>query len=256
MFYEASIEDPAAVKKIFDREKPEVVIHAAAWTDVDGCEEDPEKAYSVNTEGTRNIAEAAREAGSPVIFLSTDFVFNGKKSTPYTEEDTPDPLGIYGKTKGEAEKVLFELLADHVIVRTSWLYGSGGRNFVDTIIMKATDGEHLKVVNDQVGSPTYAKDLAGALKELITSAGLSGRKTFHISNSGWCSWYDLALRALAEAKGTGSAGVEPVTSVELKRPASRPLFSVLDNSRFNEATGHRMRFWQEALAEYIRERYG
>ena len=145
-FYEASITDIERVREVFDKEKPELVIHAAAWTDVDGCENDPEKAYEINTAGTCNIAEASgREI--PIIFISTDFIFDGGKGTPYTESDIGRPLSVYGKTKWDAEEILKQDVPRYLIVRTSWLYGENGRNFVTAVLAKGKTEKHLKIVN-------------------------------------------------------------------------------------------------------------
>ena len=254
-FYEASITDLQQIRDIFDKEKPDLVIHAAAWTDVDGCEKDPEKAYEINTDGTRNIAEASGKKDIPVIFISTDFVFDGKKGEPYIESDAGRPLGVYGRTKWQAEKILKNILTYYVIVRTSGLYGQNGGNFVDTIVRRAKAENRLRVVKDQIGSPTYAKDLTRALKEFIGIPGGFGQRVFHVSNSGWCSRYDLALRILDEIRIKEKVVVEPILSAELTGAAPRPAFSALDSSAFQEITGHRMRSWEEALADYIRERY-
>lgn len=253
-FYKASITDFAQVREAFDKEEPELVIHAAAWTDVDGCEKEPVRAYDVNVSGTRNVADAAEMTGASVIFISTDFVFDGEKSEPYAESDTCGPISVYGKTKWEAENILRQHLSRCVIVRTSWLYGKHGKNFVDSIVAKGKAERRLRVVNDQIGSPTYAKDLARALKELVRSVNDLGQEIFHVSNSGYCSWYEFALRILLEAKGMEEVSVEPVTTGELARPAPRPGFSALGNKKFKEATNHKMRPWQEALCEYVRER--
>lgn len=253
-FYEASITDRGQIEGIFGKEKPDLVIHTAAWTDVDACEKEPEKAYEVNTAGTRNIAEASSKEDVPVMFISTDFVFDGKKKTPYVESDVARPINAYGMTKWEAEKVLEHVLARYVIVRTSWLYGKNGNNFVDTVIAKGKIEKRLRIVRDQVGSPTYAKDFACALKELIGSLGEFGRCIFHVSNSGWCSRYDFALKILDEAKMAEKIVVEPILSAGLTEVAPRPEFSALDSSEFQKVTEHQMRSWEKALADYVKER--
>ncbi|MFH1664818.1 MAG: dTDP-4-dehydrorhamnose reductase [Candidatus Omnitrophota bacterium] len=257
VFRKVDITDPGQVRKVFDEERPELVIHAAAWTDVDGCEKDPERADLINVAGTRNIAVSARAAGNiPVVFISTDFVFDGEKSSPYTERDKGHPLSVYGKSKWDAEKALEETLEKYLIVRTSWLYGRNGKNFVDTVVAKGIAEGHLRVVSDQVGSPTYAKDLARAIRDLINIKKDPRRDIYHICNSGRCSWQEFAVRIMSLVKDCAHVTVEPVTSAELSRPAPRPKFSVLDNSRFSEITGSAMRPWDEALEEYLRERYG
>jgi dTDP-4-dehydrorhamnose reductase len=226
-------------------------VHAAAWTDVDGCEKDPERALSVNAGGSANVAAAATEKDTPVIAISTDFVFNGEKRAPYTPEDIPDPLSVYGRSKLEGEKAIMDRLSRYAVVRTSWLYGRNGKNFVDTIVNKARSGEKLKVVDDQVGSPTYTVDLSAAILKLIErgTAGKGGY-LFQVSNSGVCSWYEFAL-AILDYSGSKDADIKPIPSSELLRPARRPLFSAMDNGSFEKETGYRSRHWREALKEYI-----
>ncbi|MEA3488869.1 MAG: dTDP-4-dehydrorhamnose reductase [Candidatus Omnitrophota bacterium] len=255
-FYEADITDAERIREVFDQEKPGMVIHAAAWTDVDGCEEDPEKAYTLNTTGTENVARAAAANAVPLIFLSTDFVFDGEKNQPYTEKDRTAPISVYGRTKEEAEKVVERSLEKYAIVRTSWLFGKNGRNFVDTIVNRGRSGNRIRVVNDQTGAPTYAKDLARAIKKLVDPAAILSGDIYHISNAGWCSWYDLSVRVLERVEGLAGTAVEPITSDEFKRPAKRPRFSVLDNSKFIRTTGFCMRPWEEAVDEYLSVRYG
>jgi dTDP-4-dehydrorhamnose reductase len=238
------------VKSIAGR-KPDLVIHAAAWTDVDGCEKEPDKAQKINIKGTENVTVAASKLGIPLIYISTDFVFDGRKKTPYTEDDTPNPLNVYARSKLEGEKRV-EKLNKYLILRTSWLFGANGKNFVDTILDEAKKEKNLRVVDDQVGSPTYAKDLAEAIGKLLKS-GITRSNIYHVSNSGAVSWFDYA-REILKLAGIKSVSLTPIKTKELKRPAGRPAFSVLDNTRFEEATGFAMRPWQEALAEYLNEK--
>ena len=265
-FYEADITDSARIEEVFRLARPELVIHTAAWTDVDGCEKNPAKAYAVNAEGTKNIMFAmrhaclpARQAPCALLYISTDFVFDGNKTNAYVETDSVGPLSIYGKSKLEGEKAIVgaRLIAPlrYAIVRTSWLFGTHGKNFVDTIIGKvgARLIAPLQVVNDQVGSPTYAKDLAEALSKLIAAPGALDGETYHLSNSGFCSWYDFAGKIFLEIGVSDTVTVKPIKSSELARPAARPKFSVLDNGKFVRATGHKMRPWQDALKAYLSE---
>lgn len=254
-FYETDITDAAAIGSIFDKEKPDVVIHAAAWADVDGCELDPEKAYKVNADGTRNIAEAAAVQKAPMVYISTDFVFNGKKDTPYTEDDECNPINVYGKSKLDGEKAVQEAAADYMILRTSWLYGPGGKNFVDTIVVKSGEGKPLKIVDDQTGSPTYTRDLAETLNSLISS-GVSGeRSLYNACGSGACTWYGFAVKIKELVPRMKDAVIEPISSDELGRPAERPRYSVLDNSRLREKLSRDIRPWDKALEEYIDRRH-
>jgi dTDP-4-dehydrorhamnose reductase len=205
--------------------EPSVVIHAAAWTDVDGCELDPDRAFRVNALGTRNVVDGARLAGARVVYISTDYVFDGNTSRPYVEWDTPTPLSVYGRSKLGGES---ELRSEDTLVRTSWLFGPTGRNFVKTIFERATSHEPLRVVDDQQGCPTFTDDLAGMVRRLAVErrAGV-----FHVTNQGVTTWFRLA-REVVELAGLDPDRVQPCATAELDpaRPASRPLFSVLDNA--------------------------
>lgn len=246
------ITDLEAVKELFSRLTPHFVIHAAAYTDVDGCEKDADKAYQVNALGTRNIALACQKLDIPLLYLSTDFVFRGNKEAPYSEFDEPHPVNIYGKSKLAGENYLQSFLSRYFIVRTSWLYGKWGENFVATILKLAREESTLKVVNDQVGSPTYTKDLSQQIKRLVATE-LYG--IYHITNSGRCSWYEFAQEILRLA-GIKGVKLTPLTSEELARPAPRPKFSVLDNYCLRLSLGDGMREWKEALEEYMEKDEG
>ncbi len=246
------ITDLEAVKELFFRLTPHFVIHAAAYTDVDGCEKDVDKAYKVNALGTRNIALACQKLDIPLLYLSTDFVFRGDKENPYDEFDEPHPVNIYGKSKLAGENYVGSFLSRYFIVRSSWLYGRWGKNFVATILKLAQEKSVLKVVDDQVGSPTYTKDLSQQIKRLVATE-LYG--TYHITNSGRCSWYEFAQEILKLA-GTKGVKVTPITSGELARPAARPKFSVLDNCCLRLSLGDGMREWKEALKEYMKKNEG
>lgn len=261
-FYKLDITKKQNVLAIIRNLNPDVIIHAAAWTDVDGCELDPKKAYQINSEGTKNVAGACKAIGATLIYLSTDFVFDGKKKNPYKETDKTNPLGIYADSKLKGELTIKRILKKYFILRTSWLYGKHGKNFVDTILKKAETEKVLKVVDDQVGSPTYTKDLAKAIHALLGKIvgswelGVGSRAgfnlpygTYHVSNSGSVSWYDYAKEILKLAKS--QTKVMPISSKELDRPAKRPKMSILDNSKFVKFTGYKMRNWQEALKEYV-----
>ena len=252
-FHEACITDKERIAAIFEKERPEIIIHAAAWTDVDGCEIDPEKAHKINTAATEHISFVSEKMGVPLIFISTDFVFDGGKGSPYKENDGTNPLSVYGKTKREAEKIIESTVKKYVILRTSWLYGKYGKNFVDTIISKAKENKSLRVVNDQTGSPTYTEDLSRAIKVFIKKTDINGGEIFHISNAGRCTWYDLASWILDKG-GAKGVSVTPITSDELAAPAPRPVFSVLDTDKFERSTDYTMRPWQEALEEYLGEK--
>lgn len=264
-FRRADITSAREIIPLFNRLSPEVIIHTAAFTDVDGCEGDPEKAEQVNVEGSKNIALAAKETGAAVLYLSTDFIFDGKSSRPYVEEDPPRPLSVYGRTKLKGEEFIRSLVSRHVIIRTSWLFGAGGRNFVDTIISRAKAGEELRVVDDQIGSPTYTADLARAIRKLIEKIRIQNLELrtetpeeegfygiYHVANQGSCSWYELAQKILDYA-GIEVA-IQPTTSEQLGRPARRPKVSILNCGRFRRVFGYSLRPWPEALREYLQQK--
>jgi len=225
---------------------PEVVIHAAAYTDVDGCEKNRDLAHRVNAVGAFHVGQAAQKCEAKLVYISTDYVFNGRKRTPYLETDNPQPINVYGQSKLEGEQFVQQCGGRHVILRTAWLYGRRGKNFIRTILNKAAQGEELRVVDDQVGSPTYAKDLAQAISIIIR------RETYglyHAAGGGACSWYELAQEILRLA-GYNNRLV-PIKSWELDRPARRPRYSVLGQQKLNEL-GIRLRPWQEALANFMK----
>ncbi|MDI6821559.1 MAG: dTDP-4-dehydrorhamnose reductase [Actinomycetota bacterium] len=226
---------------------PDIVIHAAAYTDVDGCELDPDKAYKVNALGTQNVAVACQKTNSSMLYISTDFVFDGRKTEPYTEFDIPNPISVYGSSKLAGERYVSSLLLRYFIVRTAWLYGKHGKNFVKTILRLAEEREELKVVNDQIGSPTYSLDLVQAIAKLINTEWYG---IYHITNSGNCSWFDFA-RKILEYAGKKEIKVKSIGSAELNRPAKRPAFSVLRNYCLELRGFPALRNYEDALKEYL-----
>jgi dTDP-4-dehydrorhamnose reductase len=240
----ASSED---CEKVISETEPDVVVNAAAYTDVDGCESNREKCFSVNAEGVKNIALSCGERGIRIVHFSTDYVFDGKKQTPYLEDDTCNPINVYGQSKLAGEQYLKQFSGNFLLVRSAWLYGKNGKNFVKTIVEKARTEKYLEVVDDQVGSPTFTWDLAGAV-QLLIEGQYSG--TFHITNRGNCSWYEFALKILKFAGMTGVT-VKPIKSDKLARPAKRPHYSVLNCRKFSQSTGKTMRYWQVAVDDYI-----
>jgi dTDP-4-dehydrorhamnose reductase len=240
-----------ATRKIIKDISPTMVVNAAGYTDVDGCEKKINKAFAVNGTGSKNVAKACRDNGAKLIYISTDYIFDGEKGNPYREDDSPNPLNIYGESKLTGERYTEELLDDYLIVRTQWLYGQYGRNFVETILALAAERDSIEVVQDQVGSPTYTADLSKAIAALVAK---DLRGTFHVSNSGYCSWYDFALEILRIA-GVQGVEVVPVSSAAFNRPAKRPLYSIFDQRRLQQE-GIEMRPWQEALQDYFRCRGG
>lgn len=234
------------------RVRPDWVIHSAAYTNVDGCEKEPDKAFAVNADGARDVARACWSVGARMLYVSTDYVYDGTKGSPYVETDPVNPLNVYGKSKLRGEQEVRKVLGDEdaLIVRTSWLYGHGGPNFVEAILAQVGKKDELRVVDDQTGNPTYTRDLAGGIARLV-EAGASG--TVHVTNEGMCSWCDYARRILEFAGITGIK-VMPVTTAELGRPAVRPAYSALSNDRYYNITGHRLRDWREALKDYLKGR--
>lgn len=231
---------------------PKMIIHLAAYTDVDGCELNEAKAFAVNAEGTRYVALAASKTNAKVIYLSTDYIFDGKKGEPYLEEDPPNPLNIYGRSKLKGENYIRELVKNYLIIRTQWLYGRHGKNFVDSILRQAREKKVLTIVDDQIGSPTFTVDLAEAISLLIQS---KGQGIFHVANSGICSWYTFG-QTILRLSGMDDVRVVPLSSKELNRPAVRPSYSVLSCKRLKEEIGLTLRPWFEALRDYLREERG
>jgi dTDP-4-dehydrorhamnose reductase len=238
-------EDESVTK--IEKLRPEIVIHIAAYTDVDGCESDKERAFAVNAEGTRHVALAASKCHAKMVYLSTDYVFDGEKREPYLENDSPHPLNVYGHSKLKGEQYVQEWVKDSLIIRTQWLYGPFGKNFVDSILRQAREKGALSIVNDQIGSPTYTADLAKAISGLIR---FDARGIFHVANRDPCTWYTFG-RAILKLSGVNRVKVVPISSKELGRPAARPSYSVLNCQKFEKETGLTMRPWSEALKDYL-----
>jgi len=228
--------------------RPTVIINAAAYTDVDGCESRPELAMNVNGEGVDNLAAVSEEIGAKLVQISTDYVFDGGKGSPYLEDDTVNPLSVYGESKLLGENHA-RRLADHLIVRTQWLYGLSGKNFVETMLSLAEEKKELSVVDDQIGSPTWTVDLSIAVKSLLENGC---RGTYHAANAGHCSWNEFARAVFAEA-GL-HIKVNPLTTKELGRAATRPLYSTLECARLFRDTGLRLQPWRDALHNYMKVR--
>jgi dTDP-4-dehydrorhamnose reductase len=245
---DGEVTDVDYVRKRLEPFRPETVLHLAAWTAVDACEADPDRAFRVNQEGSRVVAREAERLGAKVIALSTDYVFDGNATRPYTEDDVPSPQSVYGKSKLAGEEEVRKM-AHSAILRTAWLYGEGGRNFVDTILTALDERGNLEVVNDQIGSPTYTHDLAEALSTLVEARA---EGLYHVANGGEASWFDLAREA-ARITGRNPERIRPATTSQVSRPAPRPSYSVLDCTRVANSYGVRLRPWREALATYLEE---
>jgi dTDP-4-dehydrorhamnose reductase len=244
--------DLAQAEAVLTPHEPQVVIHCAAYADVDGCSRDPEKAFHDNALATENVAKVCARLGARLLILGTDYVFDGTKRTPYTETDPPHPLNPYGESKLAAEQRAFRALADLLVVRTQWLYGPAGRNFVAAVVQRAKDQGELRVVADQWGSPTYTRDLAPALWQ---AALAPARGIIHLTGSGSCSWADLAEEAV-RAAGLENIKLERISAADWPTPTIRPSYSVLDNRRWLRLGFAPLRPWQEAVGEYAREYLG
>ena len=242
---EIDITDLESVQRVLLTLKPRVVVNAAAYTDVDGCETQTELALQVNGEGVAHLAMISKEIGAKLVQVSTDYVFDGGKGSPYQEDDAPAPISIYGESKLAGE-MNARFNPDHLIVRTQWLYGHGGKNFVETMLKLSGERSELSVVDDQIGSPTWTHDLALAIKALLDK-GCSG--TYHAANAGFVSWNGFAKEIFR------LAGVEvevtPMSTAQLGRPAPRPLYSTLDCGKLEQDTGFVPEPWQQALQRYL-----
>jgi len=247
---EVDITDRAAIRRAVADFAPNVVIHAAAWTDVDGCARDPQKAHRVNALGTRNVAQACARVGAAMVYISTNEVFDGTASEPYAEDADLNPINAYGRSKANGEWFARHVVQHYVIVRTAWLYAPGGRNFPHRIVQLADERGALQVVEDEVSNPTYAPDLAAALAALVRRGAWG---IYHLVNEGYCSRYDFA-REILRLSGRGHVPVEPIRLADFQRASTPPPFAPLAN-RAAAALGITLRPWQEALAEFVDEQW-
>ena len=246
---EADLRDAAQAEQLIQNARPDWVVSCAAYTDVDGCEENRELAFAVNATGVENVARAAEKIGARVFLVSTDYVFDGKGTRPYETNERVAPINVYGASKAAGEEALRKNSSQWCIGRTSWLFGVHGPSFPEKILKAAETRPELSVVNDQVGSPTYTRDLAAAIRDLVRK---DARGIVHINNEGVCSWFDFAKEILAKS-GRGSIPVHPITTDQSARPARRPHYSVMSPSSLH-AFGIRLRPWQEALTAFLKER--
>jgi len=242
---DADLRDRDRVRELIRDSRPDWILLSAAYTDVDGCESNPDLAFAVNCDGAVNVAEAAREAGSRLLFLSTDYVFDGSKGSPYQTSDARNPTSVYGESKARAEERLLEILPEVCIARTSWLFGHGGKCFPATILKLASTRPEISVVNDQRGSPTFTRDVASALAQLCRA---SAHGIVHVTNAGNCTWYEFATEIVR--KSGLPTTVKPVTTAEFPRPARRPAYSVLSPDSLHDYNV-RMPEWQDALRRYL-----
>ncbi|MCQ2009537.1 dTDP-4-dehydrorhamnose reductase [Sporolactobacillus sp. STSJ-5] len=243
---ELDITDLDQVRQVFGEIKPDVVCHTAAYTAVDQAETDRDGAFLVNAIGTRNVALASEEIGAKLVYVSTDYVFNGEKKSAYSEFDFPSPLGVYGQSKYAGEQFVHDFHSKFFITRTSWVYGQYGGNFVKTMLNLAETNDQLKVVNDQRGCPTYTKDLAEKIIELFQTDKYG---VYHLSNSGSCTWYEFA-KAIFEIKGI-NVTVNPCTTEEFPRPAKRPKNSEFEHLALSLNGFKTVRPWYWAIEEFL-----
>lgn len=239
-----------AVDRMVGEVSPDVILNCAAFTKVDECETKRELAWKVNVEGPKNLATASKSQGARFIHISTDYVFDGRKKVPepYTETDSENPISYYGVTKHEAEKAVIKATDNHTILRTAWLYGIRGHNFLKTMLSLALKNpeREIKVVNDQFGSPTWSFRLALQIEKLI---GMEGKGTYHATSNGYCTWYELATHFLDKMDVVHSFA--PCTTEEYPTPATRPINSILENKRLKEAGADLMGDWKDGLAQFI-----
>lgn len=255
------ITDRDQVLKTLGAASPRVILNCAAYTNVDGCETNEELASRVNGRGPGHLAEAALETGATLVHISTDYVFDGSKTAPYTEEDPPNPVSAYGRSKLLGEQAIAHSgLERCFIIRTSWLYGPGGKNFVETIIRLAQERDELRIVADQIGSPTFTEDLARAIFHLLDLESshpllLTPYGIYHFADRGVCSWYEFAGEIVARLRDFGAAvkagRVVPIGTEDYPLPARRPAYSVFSTDKYRQVTGCDIPGWQESLAKYF-----
>ncbi|MBQ6512941.1 dTDP-4-dehydrorhamnose reductase [Methanobrevibacter sp.] len=240
------ITDKTHVVDFICENKPDIVINSAAYTNVDGCEENQETAFMINGEGVKNLALGCSKINCPLVHISTDYVFNGENTVPWVEDDETGPISVYGKSKLKGEEAILEILDKFFIIRTAWLYGLNGGNFPKTMLELAKNHSEITVVYDEVGTPTYTLDLAEAISQLIETDYYG---IYHITNSGSCSWCEFAKYIFNVAEK--NVKVIPVTASEFARPAPRPHYSVLENKKWVDNGFKPLRNYKEAVKEYI-----
>jgi dTDP-4-dehydrorhamnose reductase len=242
------------IKQIFEQFKPTICINTAAYTAVDKAESEPEKAHLINVVGAKNLAEVCKEFDTVLLHISTDFVFDGTKDSPYSEEYIPNPTSVYGQTKLDGEKAIQETWDKHFIIRTSWVYSQFGNNFMKTMLRLASERDTLSVVNDQIGTPTNAVDLAEVLVKIVQSSithhpSPNTFGVYNFSNEGQCSWYDFAKKIFEFNKIT--INLEPIPTTSFPTPAKRPAYSVLDKSKIKKVFGVEVKYWEMSLKRVI-----
>lgn len=246
--------EPEDVAQKIAAARADWVINCAAYTKVDKAEEESAIAMTVNRDGAAGVARGVADYGGRMLHVSTDFVFNGRQSVPYTEDDTPDPLGVYGQSKLRGEQAVREILPNACVLRTSWVYGVHGNNFVKTILRLAGEREELRVVDDQVGTPSWTTDISRAILALI---GQGAQGLWHFSNEGVASWYDFAQAIVREAAQLGfpvrAREIRAIPTKDFPLPAKRPAYSVLDKQKIRDSLSWRIPYWRDSLAAMLKE---
>lgn len=252
---ELDITDYAAIVKFIEQYEIDTIINCAAYTSVDKAEEEPELAAKINTEAVANLAKAAAKADCLLIHVSTDYVFDGTETTPYTEKSKTCPVSVYGKTKLAGERAVINSGCFHIIIRTAWLYSAFGRNFVKTILHLADEKPELNVVSDQIGTPTYAEDLARAITKIMRNEErVEHEGIYHFTNEGVCSWYDFA-KEIVRLSGK-ECKVNPVSTAEYPAKTQRPAYSVLDKTKIRKIFQVETPDWKDALQRMMKENKG
>jgi len=241
---ELDITDSTNIQSVVKNFHPDWIINAAAYTDVDGAENNEKLAFNVNADGPHYLAKAAQEIGAKLVHVSTDYVFDGTKNEPYTETDQPNPLQVYGKSKLEGETLIQETGVPGIIIRTSWLYGTHGNNFVKTILRLADEKDEIQVVDDQIGSPTYVGDLAEAILELLSIHTFHHLELLHYSNEGGISWYEFARKIIKNKKMNK---IKPIITEELKSKIKRPKYTVLDFNKSHNKFNLKILNWKDSF---------
>lgn len=243
---QADVTDVNSLQAIFSQTKPDYCINASAYTAVDKAESEIDLAHAINVTGAKNLAETCKAFGTELIHISTDFVFDGQKKTPYTETDATNPQGVYGLTKLQGEQAIRQIFEKHYIIRTSWLYSGFGNNFMKTMLRVANERDELNVVDDQIGTPTLATDLAQAIIQIIQS-GKKAYGIYHYSNEGAASWYDFA-KEIFDLNGV-KIKLNPIPTSAYPTPAKRPKYSVLDKTKIKATFGIEIKDWKTALRQ-------
>lgn len=253
---------PDRIRQVINEVKPDAIANAAAYTAVDKAESEPELATAINAIAPKIMAQEAQQLGATLLHVSTDYVFDGQKNTPYTEDDTPNPLSVYGQTKLAGEAGVREACEDYLILRTAWVYSASGRNFAKTMLRLGSEREELRVVADQLGTPTRARDIAQAIQRLLqirTQNAQCTNNIYHYTSSGVASWYDFAVAIFEEAKRLGFPlkvqKVVPITTSEYPTPAKRPAYSLLSGQRIAALLETHPSHWRESLRQMLVELY-